>query len=215
MTQAPTPAPEGNRSAALGVALADQDRAAQRRTATDNPQTLRFATHVEEQRVRAAAAVCSPVELNAAIHDFDRPSTWLYRRYILSGLFGLMDTLEDHPHLQVDPEELRRVRTIRAFDGLTVVRRFGFRDADDYYDRASVSRRLGDLRVPSILVAAEGDPMVTARSIRAGLAMVPHDLRVEWVERGGHVGFPPALDLGQDAPLGVESQVLGWLASFC
>jgi predicted alpha/beta-fold hydrolase len=107
------------------------------------------------------------------------------------------------------------VRTIRAFDGLTVVRRFGFRDADDYYDRSSVARRLGNLHVPAFLVAAEGDPMITARSIRKGLAMVPHDLRVEWVENGGHVGFSPALNLGQDAPLGIESQVLGWLAAFC
>ena len=156
-----------------------------------------------------------PLELNASIHDFDRPSTWLYRRYILTGLFELMDSLGEHPLLQVDREALHRVRTIRAFDSLTVVPRFGFRDVDDYYDSSSVSRRLADLRVPSFLLAAEGDPMVTARSIRAGLTHAPEALRVEWTEHGGHVGFPPGLDLGEDAPRGGESQMLGWLARFC
>lgn len=177
--------------------------------------TLRFATHVADPRVRAVAAVCSPVELNISTHDFDRPSTWVYRRYILSGLFELMDSLGEHPLLQVDREALRRVRTIRAFDSLTVVPRFGFRDADDYYDCSSVCRRFDALRVPSFLLAAEGDPMVTARSIRAGLIRAPDALRVQWTERGGHVGFPPRLDLGQEAPLGAESQMLGWLASHC
>jgi hypothetical protein len=36
-------------------------------------------------------------------------------------------------------------------------------------------------------------------------------LDVRWLERGGHVGFPGALDLGQAAPLGLAPQVLRWL----
>jgi len=36
-------------------------------------------------------------------------------------------------------------------------------------------------------------------------------LEVRWAAPGGHVGFPPRLDLGIAAPPGLESQVLGWL----
>ena len=52
--------------------------------------------------------------------------------------------------------------------------------------------------------------MVTADAVRRGLGLSKHDLRVEWVERAGHVGFPPKISF-TDAPPGLDQQVIGWL----
>ena len=170
--------------------------------------SLRFATEVEDPRVRAVAAVCSPLDLERSVEHIDRPANWIYRRYLLR---GLLDMAQNHQGEMPAPlDELRRVRRIRDWDRATVVRRFGFASAEDYYRRAGVGRRLDQLRRPSLLVVARHDPMVPEPSVTAALPG-PDSLRVEWVDRGGHIGFPSDVDLGMSGPVGVHGQVLSWL----
>ena len=174
---------------------------------------LRFATHVEDDRVRAVAAVCSPVDLDATVSDFDLPGGWLYRKYILRSLGTMVEAMGEELPAGIDREALGRVRSLRGWDSLSVVPRFGFADATDYYRQAGVVHRLDQLRQPCLLVTSEGDPMVSARSIRGALDRKPPELEVIFTQRGGHVGFPPDLDLGFEGPLGLEHQVLTWLES--
>jgi hypothetical protein len=149
------------------------------------------------------------------VRDFDRPSRWPYRRYVLSGLFEIYDEIARRREVPVPPEEVRRVRTLRDFDRLTVVPRFGFASAEDYYLRAGVGTRLGELRVPALLVAAEGDPMVDAGGIRPALDGGSTPLEVRWSRTGGHVSFPGRLDLGLGPPFGLGRQILAWLTNAC
>jgi predicted alpha/beta-fold hydrolase len=82
-----------------------------------------------------------------------------------------------------------------------------------------VAPRLGELRVPALLLNSEGDPMVPAKVVRSVLNGSARRLEVRWVAGGGHVSFPRRLDvgltdrLGTEATdgLGVDAQVLGWL----
>ncbi|MCG8456690.1 MAG: hypothetical protein MI919_10455, partial [Holophagales bacterium] len=164
----------------------------------------------------------SPLDLAATVDHFDQPHRLVYRRYILQGLRDLYRSVDARARAQgrrlpVKLAEVLAVRGLRQWDALTVVPRFGFGDTDTYYREASAGPRLHRLRVPALLVAAEGDPMVTSASVRAGLGswggrrLRDAGLDVRWVEKGGHVGFPDDLDLGSEAPPGLEHQVLAWL----
>ena len=173
---------------------------------------LRYATGATDPRLRAVASVCSPLDLSATVEDFDRPANRIYRRYILTGLKELYGAVAARREVPISVDRIRRVRFLREWDSLTVVPRFGFESVDDYYRQAGVYAHLHTLKVPALLVAAEGDPMVTSRSIRRGLERSrAHDLEVRWQPRGGHVGFPADLDLGLDARLGLDPQVQTWL----
>ncbi len=181
---------------------------------------LRFATEVEDPRVRAVAGVCSPLDLDVSVRRFDRPAGWAYRRYILTGLVEMAERQEAVRGTMPAPlDRLRRVRTIRDWDRHTVVPRFGFDSPEDYYRRASVGHRLERLRRPALLVAAAGDPFVHANAVWSVLngdggvrrSSRHGRLHLEWIRRGGHVSFPARLDLGQEGPLGIEGQALGWL----
>jgi predicted alpha/beta-fold hydrolase len=108
-------------------------------------------------------------------------------------------------------EAVHRVRKLRDFDRLTVVPRFGFTDPEDYYRRAGVGACLHRLAVPALLVACPGDPMVASGAITAAAAASPA-LDLRWVRGGGHMGFPPGVDLGESAPRGLETQLAAWLA---
>lgn len=183
--------------------------------------SLKFATEVDDERVGAVAAICSPVDLSSTVRDFDALPPYPYKEYILANIRSMFVRVmagQDLPG-DLDPERVQRTRTLREFDSATVVERFGFDDADHYYRSQSVSRRLGGLRRPALLLAAEHDPMISARSIRDGLegAGAAEGLQVAWCEAGGHVGFPSALDLSAElglprsTPPGIYRQVVAWL----
>ena len=189
---------------------------------------LRFAAEVEDPRVAAVAAVCSPLHLAPVSEEFDRPSRALYRFWVLRHLQRCFAELEragtrlPHPY-----EAVRRARTFRQWDALTVAPRFGFADPDDYYARASAATVLDRLRVPCLLIASTIDPVITPQAIepylpahaetrampgrlheasrrRAGGGRPPA-LTVLWHPTAGHVAYPTGL--------GLESRVLRWLTT--
>ena len=96
---------------------------------------------------------------------------------------------------------------------MVVAPRWGFSSAEEYYERASAGPILGRIRTPTWMVLSECDPMVPPRTVRPSLANLPPTIEVTWTKRGGHVGFPPDLDLGRGASLGygLDSQLVSWL----
>jgi predicted alpha/beta-fold hydrolase len=65
----------------------------------------------------------------------------------------------------------------------------GFADADDYYRRASAGPFVRAIRIPTLLVHAEDDPMVPPSCVRPWLERAPSVVEQRWSERGGHVGW--------------------------
>jgi predicted alpha/beta-fold hydrolase len=187
---------------------------------------LRYAAEVADPRVIAVAAICAPLHLRTVSQEFDRPSRWLYRYWVLRHLRRCFAELERAgAPLPSRFAAIRQARTFRRWDSLTVVPRFGFADADDYYERASAAAALHRLRVPCLLVASEIDPVITPRAIEpylpshaavgglpGGLPQAscrpagagrPADFTLLWHAGAGHVAFPAACRL--------EANLLTWL----
>lgn len=175
---------------------------------------LRYATEDGDPRLRAVAAVSSPLDLAAGARAIDRPLMAPYRRYLLRGLRAHGERAIRGGILAVSPQRLRRVRTLREWDTLTVAPRFGFADAADYYARASVGSRVGELRCAALLLSCAADPMIPPEAVHpASLAGEPaSSLTVHWARRGGHLAFPPDLDLGAGGEPGWAGQISAWLA---
>ena len=173
---------------------------------------LRAAIERLDVRVLAAAAICPPLDLNRATIAFDHPARRPYRRHIFRGLNRAYAAAAARGRVKVPPALVARARSCRERDSLTVVARFGFRSAEDYYERESVAPRLHRLQIPSLVVASRHDPLVPADTVIPALADASRALSAKWVEAGGHVYFPRTLSLGQPGPLGLEPQVINWLA---
>ena len=173
---------------------------------------LRAAIERADSRVRAVAAICPPLDLHQAAAAFDHPARRPYRLHIFHHLNKAYAATVARGRAHVPPDVVARARSCRERDALTVVVRFGFRSAEDYYERESVAHRLHNLGVPSLVVASRHDPLVPAETVAPALAGASSALSVKWIEPGGHVYFPGKLDLGQGGPLGLEHQVIAWLA---
>lgn len=170
---------------------------------------LRYATESRDRRLRAVAAICPPLDLDVCCRAID--GTRLYCHWVLSGLKRMYRAVALRRPVPTPLAEVERTDTIRAFDALTMVPRHGFADVVDYYARSSAGPLLGRLEVPALLVAAERDPMVPLATYQPWLGAAAPALEVRRSAAGGHLGFPPDLDLGVAAPRGLENQVLGWL----
>jgi predicted alpha/beta-fold hydrolase len=174
---------------------------------------LGLAHESADARLKAVAAVCAPLDLAAAARAIDAPRSAPYRHHVLRSLKrGYAHVAERGPH-PTAWADVRRARTIREWDRVTVVPRFGFRDVDDYYERASAGPKLDALRVPTLIVSSRNDPMVPEWTVAPSLERGRAGVWTRWTDRGGHVGFPSDLDLGFSAPRGLERQIAGWFGS--
>jgi predicted alpha/beta-fold hydrolase len=174
---------------------------------------LRAAIDEVDPRVQAAAAICPPLDLDAATVAFDHPSRRPYRRPIFRDLNRAYRAAAARGRVHVAPSRVERARSSRERDSLTVVVRFGFRGIEEYYEHESVAPRLHRLRVPALVVANVHDPIVPPETLTPALRNASSKLSTIWTDRGGHVYFPSNLHLRQPAPLGLESQVIHWLGS--
>lgn len=137
--------------------------------------------------LRAMAAVCPPLDMSACADALERPTNFVYAlRFVRSLLRSYRDRQELSPDLYERGRE-RGLRTLRAFDEVITAHYHGYRDAEDYYEKASSGRRLEAITIPTLVLSSSDDPFIPEESVRAFHAS--KDVRHEVTEGGGHVGF--------------------------
>jgi uncharacterized protein len=138
----------------------------------------------------AGVAISAPFDLDACARALDAPfgPAAIYRRHFLLTLKRkALAKLLAHPKSGLDAGAVRASRTLRAFDDAFTAPSNGYRDAADYYARASSDPVLGAIRRPVLCISAEDDPMIPGATLPPPL---PGPF-LRWVRtaRGGHVGF--------------------------
>lgn len=141
--------------------------------------------------LRAAVAISAPLDLTEVTRAIERLRSLPYHMYVLQKLVRQGRAFaRAHPkRAHYDASSLRRLRSIRAYDGQVIAPMHGFASAEDYYTRASAGPLVQRIRVPTLLVHADDDPMVPAHTVRAWLREAPPALEQAWTQRGGHVGW--------------------------
>ena len=141
--------------------------------------------------VRGAVAVSVPFDLARGCRYLSRGFSHVYERFFLRSLVAkARQKLVRHPDL-FDSAALDRVRTLWEFDDVVTAPVHGFRDALDYYTQSSSIHYLSRVRVPTLLLSAVDDPFLppdVLDEVRS-IARANPSLEVEFVRRGGHVGF--------------------------
>ena len=135
------------------------------------------------------AAVSPIIEISLCTKALERPGNWLYQGNFVRDLKRRMRRKEQcHPG-RFDLARLNAIKTVREFDESYTAPYFGFRDAEDYYHRASAMRVIDRVRVPALVITSEDDPFVPSAPFHdPKVTRNPHiDLRV--CAHGGHCGF--------------------------
>ena len=144
----------------------------------------------DDSPIDAGVAVSTPFDLAACARALDAPwgSGALYRREFLRTLRRkALRKLREHPACGLSADAVRRSQTFHAFDDAFTAPSNGYRDADDYYARASSGPLLDRIRRPVLCISAEDDPMVPVETLPAS---IPNpSVQLLRTHQGGHVGF--------------------------
>ena len=173
---------------------------------------LRYLAGEPDRRVRAAAAVCSPIDLAEGARAIDRPRGFFYRRHVLSGLKEIYRKVAERRggDVPLPVHEAERIDTIELWDERIIAPRHGFAGAADYWAKTSACNVLDRIETPTLFIAAERDPMVLIDTVRPWLQNAT-TLRRIVTSHGGHVGFPQKVDLGLGSEGTVEDQIIQWM----
>jgi predicted alpha/beta-fold hydrolase len=136
--------------------------------------------------VDAACAVSAPLDLARGGAALSTGFNRIYTRMFLRSLIPKsLAKLTDYPGL-FDRDALLAARDLYAFDNVVTAPLHGYRDTDDYWDRASAIHVLGDITVPTLVLNARNDPFLPGIYLPTSAAP---NVVLEFPERGGHVGF--------------------------
>jgi uncharacterized protein len=139
--------------------------------------------------IKRAAVMSVPCDLAGCDEMMEK---WTNRHYLWNFNKGLRDLLwskaERFPDL-LTKAALKKAKTLQAFGNLYITKAFGFKDADDYNVRASSKPYLHNIKIPTLLLQAKDDPILSESCFPYEIAAQHPYLTLEVAPHGGHVGF--------------------------
>jgi predicted alpha/beta-fold hydrolase len=154
--------------------------------------TLKLAGDLGEHtppELKAVCAVSPTMDLAVCVDALERRSNLAYQWNFVRRLKARM-----RRKAAVVPEvftlkPLRRIWTVRQFDEAYTAPHHGFRNAADYYHRASAMRVVDRIRVPALILTAEDDPFVPVAPFRHPAVTGNPCVTTIVTRHGGHCAF--------------------------
>jgi predicted alpha/beta-fold hydrolase len=151
-------------------------------------------------------AVCPPVDLAACVRSLERYPARFYDRFftreLLAHVFASPTLGEQAAHIFARHRPTRLV----DFDDAFTAPLSGFGTAANYYQRCSAAPLLTHIQVPTVIIAAEDDPIVPLEPLRTAARSAA--LALHHPRHGGHLGF-----IDQDGARWIDRAVLGAVVS--
>lgn len=156
------------------------------------------------------AGVSPPLDLAACAGALEHRGNRLYQAYFMSALKSAYARRQRRrPDLFPAGCE-RGLRSVREYDEAITAPHGGYRDATDYYARASAGQHLATIDRPALVLAAADDPMIPVASVMKWALPESGLVEREITPTGGHTGFvAPTLAPGR---FWAAERVMGFLS---
>lgn len=159
-----------------------------------------------------AVAVSVPYDLKACAYAVQQGVKRVYQKHLINGMREMIEAKAESMDYPVPlPENLNSLRDFPAFDNAVTAPLNGFRDAEDYYAKASSGPYLARVETSTLVIHARDDPFMTP-DIVPSEQHIPNSVRFELSEHGGHVGFVSAGRYGEPV-YWLEQRIPEYLAS--
>jgi predicted alpha/beta-fold hydrolase len=136
--------------------------------------------------IDAACAISAPLDLAAGGAALSRGFNLIYTRVFLETLKPkCINKLRQFPGL-FDRDNMLNARDLYAFDNIVTAPLHGYRNTEDYWNRASAKHVLSDITVPTLVLNAENDPFLPKRHLPNAAS---RHVTLDYPPDGGHVGF--------------------------
>ena len=144
----------------------------------------------QNPKLQAAVSVSAPVDLVAAGNKLsqDWACRQLYTRHFLRTMRPkTMEKATRFPGA-IDVTRLSRAKTLRDFDDVYTAPMHGFKDAQEYWEKASSKPWLRYITLPTLVINSRNDPFIPEPSL-PGTQDASASVTLHQPAQGGHVGF--------------------------
>jgi predicted alpha/beta-fold hydrolase len=149
-----------------------------------------------EHSLSCAMAISPPIDLQVCSETLRLPRNKLYNRQMARWLYRyVVDRRDTNPAVAACDTGLRP-RSIYEFDAQFTAPLGGFDSVEHYYTAATVSSILNRIRIPTLVLAAQDDPLIPFAIFEKAHLSASTVLYAP--ERGGHVGFLARRDCDPD-----------------
>lgn len=140
-------------------------------------------------QVRGFAAVAPSMDLASCATKLEERANFLYQLHFIRRLKRRMRHKASlFPEIyRIDG--MRKIRTVRAFDDLITAPYCGFQNAADYYAQSSAAQFIANIRRPTLIVAAQDDPVVPFAAFQNGAVRGNRYVTLLAPRHGGHCAF--------------------------
>ena len=160
-------------------------------------------------KIKANVAISVPVDLKGSSINLKRCENILYRWRFIRTLSKKMYLKHQQFPNQLDLSPLKKVKTLTDFDDFFTSKINGFKDAEDYYLKASSKQFIHNISKPTLLINALDDPFLSESCFPISEAEENSNFFLMTPIHGGHVGF-----ISKGAFYWSEIQILNFLNSY-
>lgn len=151
--------------------------------------SLKFAAVSQHPSVKKVIAFSSPLEMRTSTAILDYPSRFLYQARFKKGILPKVKKKAEMFPDRLSMAEVEAAKSWEAQQELFFVRINGYANIDDFYERGSAVNFIPKLKIPTLIVQAQNDPMLTTECSPIQLAENHRFIHLETPKIGGHCGF--------------------------
>ena len=166
------------------------------------------------KELRAVCAVSPTMDLAICVDALEERQNAVYQWHFVRNLKRRMRRKDRAFPGKWSLDALPQIRSIRAFDEAYTAPHHGFRDAADYYHRASAMRVVDRITIPTLIITAADDPFVPPGPFRDRAVTGNPNITLELLEHGGHCGFIEESTGGYDG-YWAEREIIRFFREHC
>lgn len=140
-------------------------------------------------KVTCGVAISAPLDLEGSLQKLIKPHNFVYNMTFVNDLRKKYKRKMKHFPELMNPQELKKVRTLLDFDQLYTAPAHGFKDAYHYYRQSSSLPFLPSINSPVLILNAVNDTFLSENCYPKKLATSHKKVYLETPQTGGHVGF--------------------------
>lgn len=139
--------------------------------------------------IKAAVAISVPCDLKGCSLRLEEFWNKPYLKRFLKMLHSKIKVKALERPDEISVRGYEDIKTLEEFDDRYTAPLHGFRDANDYYEKASCKQFLHSIPVPALVINAADDPFLSPSCYPHEEAEANRHLFLEIPDHGGHTGF--------------------------
>lgn len=142
------------------------------------------------KQVKKGIVASVPIDLPSSVAELCKPGKRFYMNRFLKKLhvrLKIKSRMFPENRLLNVEDYKKRIKDFYDFDSTYTAPLHGYKDAHDFYEKASVKPLLPNLDTPVLLIQAQNDPFLSPECFETNTSNSNVNLLI--TEKGGHVGF--------------------------